>query len=347
MAPPSGKPRPPAEPAAPAPAQQSAVAEPVDAEPTVTYLERPGQWEFVDEVPTFDQVRQRLATLPPVWGVRHEDYADFIQALPSEKKVKVRRGATKVQESLDIVTVYMSVAGRIQMCRDAQERNSWRVEFVPEEVTPSGAPPGYIRWDERLVYRVWVVIHEPGPGPDGYQLLGRRSGTAWVPSTGGHAAAGSNPYEKVETSALGRALAGWGFGVLPGSGVASYEEMVSAAQNAIAVRSGATEPAPRQNQADLIQTVLERANRITELRGESELDMFNRLSTMVAKRYGVDIATARDQDGKAIGVDLQRMRPAQLRLYADALGQQLAAIQAELVEQRQDQAAAGAGDDPA
>ena len=183
------------------------------------------QWEFVGEAPTRDRVTELLSRLPSVWGVKTVDFADYVQALPQRKKIKVPRepGSTvMIDQYLDCWTLYMSVAGRMKMLEAAAEQNGWMVDFEPEPVTPTGCP-GMLQMDERVVYREYVRIEAWTTDEDGtprIRKLGRKSGTAWVPSRGGSGAVSSNPYEKVETSARGRAIAAWGFGVLPGSGVA-------------------------------------------------------------------------------------------------------------------------------
>lgn len=156
------------------------------------------EWKFRGKPPTEAQVRKLLETLPPVHGIEHKDYFDFVQALPSREKVYTQNpDPTKtalVEEYLDVWTLYMSVAGRQAMLNAAQELNDWRVDIEPE---PSVVPPGYLDFTDKLVYRVTIKIwHAPEDGPGLY--LGVRHGTAWVPPPGEKRkqAAASNPYEK-------------------------------------------------------------------------------------------------------------------------------------------------------
>lgn len=182
-------------------------------------------WQFIGGPPTGDKLISMLKTVAPVWGVDIAEFADYITAL--SQKMKYRRPhpdkpSLMIDDYVEAYSLYMSVAGRIHMINRAAEDNGWVVSFIPEETV---TPPGYLSFADRLVYRVHVEIREDD------RLIGRRSGTAWVPYSGGSNAAGSNPYEKVETSALGRALGAWGFGVLPGSGVATMEEMQNMVEN--------------------------------------------------------------------------------------------------------------------
>lgn len=211
---------------------------------------RSTNFEFIDRVPTQDEVHRLLDHLESWYGVMPLRFKDYVQALPSTKKVKVPRPTGgKEERHYEVYTLYMSVAGRIQILRAAQEINHWLVEVEPDVRVPAGNPPGYLSWGfgekDRLVYRVHVKIWTMAPelsqvsDDDKPRWLPFRTatGTAWVPATGGRQAAGSNPFEKVETSALGRALGQLGIGVLPGSGVASLEEMLGARENGAALEA--------------------------------------------------------------------------------------------------------------
>lgn len=191
------------------------------------------QWEFIGVPPTREDVIRLLNTLDPVWGVESVDFADYVQALPQKKKIKKphpTNPSITIDEYVESWTLYMGVAGRMKMLENAARENNWRVDFEPEPTTPVGIPGLLQHGDGRIVYREYVKVYEVGTDGERREF-GSKSGTAWVPYSGGSQAAGSNPYEKVETSARGRALAAWGFGVFPGSGIASVEEMQAAQQN--------------------------------------------------------------------------------------------------------------------
>lgn len=336
--------------------------------------EQVNRWEFIDRTPSPAEVGELLSTLPEWWGVRPREFADYVQALPSNKKIPVRvptqsGGTRKEERRFDVVTLYFSVAGRMQMLREAQERHGWRVDFVPEPVTKTGTP-GFLQMDERLVYReyveIWVPLvsatdqavvkavqaadqanrdaADPNPMPDDllaelpnqalllaapsavrittrwiagqeFALLGKKPGMAWVPESGGTQAKGTNPYEKVETAARGRALAAWGFGVLPGSGVASYEEMMGVPAN----REGmAGETATRQatgkreKPEELITQILGYAEEARQIRGEAENWALGNVREYVKRVANVDIATDIDPDGTVATIDMSRVPPAAL-----------------------------------
>jgi hypothetical protein len=293
------------------------------------------QWEFVDRVPTRGEVLDLLKTLPPVWGVNTWEFAEYVQGLPSTKKVKFRDAAgRKVDEYRDIVTIYMSVSGRIKMLEAAQEMNDWVVDFEPEPVTPTGIP-GFVQNDERIVYREYVVISKLRDGRDEPLRIGRRPGTAWVPRTGGSQAAGSNPYEKVETSARGRALAAWGFGVLPGSGIASLEEMQGSRDNRTSMdaeqpaQQQADRPSGRRSRGDLMTDLLTAAEAIRQARGQEDDEIKTKLAQYCQQAFGVDVAAEKDEGGMVTKVDLSKLRDGQLQLAINAMRDSLRQIQTE------------------
>lgn len=314
----------------------------------------PSNFEFIDRVPSAEEVAALLATLPQWWGVAPKDYVDYVQALPSDKKMKVPErgpggGTRKVDKYFSVVTLYFSVAGRLQMLREAQELHGWRVDFVPEPNTPSGVP-GFIDLGTesgRIVYREYLEISAPVGVPkllhradDGsetsvaeWQLLGRRPGMAWVPYAGGSQAKGSNPFEKVETASRGRALAAWGFGVLPGSGVASLEEMLGAATNrqAIAGETGGGERpanggAVREKPEDLIAQILTMAEEARQIRGESEGWNLQNVRDYVRRVANIDVATVPDQDGMPLELDLSPVKPAALLIVRNGYRERLAKL---------------------
>jgi NTP pyrophosphatase (non-canonical NTP hydrolase) len=292
-------------------------------------------WEFVDRVPTSEEVRALVATLPPVWGVKTVDFIDFVQPLPSKKKTKVphpTNDAVKIDVYHDVYTLYMSVAGRQKMCNEAAEKNGWAVDFEPEPVTPSGIPgllsdgsPSAVM-PGRILYREYVVIRA---ADDGRLGLGRKPGMAWVPYSGGSNAAGSNPFEKVETSARGRALGAWGFGVLPGSGIASLEEMQGVRQNQAAMETGGPpqqDRQPRKSKQELVSELLEVSEQVRQARGYTPEEQKDRLGKYLVKQVGA--AGAWDEsllpDEQEIVWD--RVKDGQLVLAGNAMRDILAEI---------------------
>lgn len=315
-------------------------AEPVE-EPAVPPVEEDqakighmSQWEFLRRPPTTEEVMDLLKTLPLVWGIDTASYAEYVQPLPARKKVMVPHPTNPniaVEEHWDTWALYMSVGGRMAMLNAAQQLNNWIVEIVPEPVSPVGAP-GYISLQERIVYREYITISNL----DGRAALGTRSGTAWVPFSGGQQAAGSNPYEKVETSARGRALAGWGFGVFPGSGIASIEEIQSIVQNrtgmteeriAAGSQQGPAENKPRMDRDDQLQLAKGAVERLRILTHDSDAAMAQKVGQYVVGTLGATAA----YDAKSNVVHWDALKPGQLMMMAKALNQKSASIESDTI----------------
>lgn len=226
-------------------------------------------WVFYDQPPTVDQVRELLLRVPDSYGVRYIDFIDYVQALPQELRTKGKltneQGRRDPETVRDTWALYFSVAGRIAMLNAAAALNDWETDLVPEQHTGDN-PVGFIQYNEKLVYREYCVITQrtgklieigEHAGTEWLRPMGRKSGTAWAPASGGRAAEKSNPYEVVETSARGRAIGAWGIGVIPGSGVASLEEMRQVSRNEAANSRGnaAAESTPKIDREEILTAV--------------------------------------------------------------------------------------------
>jgi hypothetical protein len=344
------------------PVEETPAAEPQTAPEVVPDAADANQWEFVNRIPTKVEVVNLLKTLPSWWGLRPEDYVDYVQPLPQNKKLQIEQEKDgrkfKVATFVEVFSLYFSVPGRQAMMRDAQERWGWQVEYTPVVATPSGVD-GYLEFGERLVFRVEIEVRAPhlrttGEGSAGktgwlfrgdaqlhdaapqYSVLGKRYGTAWVPREGGKAAAGSNPYEKVETSALGRALGAWGFGVLPGSGLASLEEMLGIQQNRTALEGeraigAGTGPAAddRDNTPEgLRSSILQLSEQIAQATGVPDEQSLVRLAEFCQNRLQVDIVVERDAAQNPTKVDLTLLNHGKLVLVRNAMAKKMATIAA-------------------
>lgn len=289
-------------------------------------MEPVSRWEFIDELPTPETVVELLKTLPPVFGIETADYAEYVVPISQNAKVKIRQPDGRSREVYhEVWRLYMSVAGRQAMLQAAAEKNGWTVSFVPENpVNGRDAWPGIWEHGEKLVYREYVAIEKDGAA------LGRKPGMAHVPSTGGKGAAGSNPYEKVETSARGRAIAAWGFGVLPGSGVASLEEMYSAPVTPGAGTPEAAEPRRRLTNEEMIEQIRERMEEVRQLRGEEPDATQAKMLEYLQKSFGLaegEVTVLADDDTKSI--DWSKLKAGQLRLTLNVLDSSAQKIRAE------------------
>jgi hypothetical protein len=103
-----------------------------EAAPDERYVQdTPTQWEAIERVFTYDEVTKLLESLPDQWGVRVADYQPYVAALPQNKKVKILPpgGGRPVEQYRNVYTLYMTVAGRQHMAREAQELHGWRVDY--------------------------------------------------------------------------------------------------------------------------------------------------------------------------------------------------------------------------
>lgn len=170
-------------------------------------MPEPESWVWVDEKPTVDQMLAKLKSLPDVFGIKAVDFADFVLPL-SQKQNIAEKGQPK--QYVETTRMYMTVAGRAMMLYTAAKLNNWKVVEDWDIINPNP-----------VVFRCKISISWIGDLYDGkreHLHLGIRSGVS-------KAKGDEHAWEKMETAARGRAIAAWGFGVFPGSGIASFEEM--------------------------------------------------------------------------------------------------------------------------
>lgn len=299
-----------------------------------------GQWEFLHKAPTRPQVLELLASLPDVYGVAYADFAEHVQALPQRKKVVKKLPNGRPNEIwFDSWALYMSVPGRVAMLQAIADQREWVVDFEPEPVTPTGVP-GWLtdgKEEGRIVYREYLTIRTLSEDGVMSVPLGRKPGTAWVPYSGGQQAAGSNPYEKVETSARGRAIAAWGIGVLPGSGIASVEEIEQAFAMKAEADAGGRGSRPAQQQEpqsnrptreDLLEQAKTVAEQYRALAGMSEESIEEKVGNYFRERLGIQKAYHRDQDGLMV-LDYTPVKDGQLQMLINDLTAGLRKLEAD------------------
>jgi hypothetical protein len=167
------------------------------------------RWEWRGDPPSTDDVRASLESLTPVFGLPVIRYVDYV--LPMTNREKQDDGTY-----VPVTKLYMQVAGRVKMLADCVRLWGWKAIESERIISPPG---------EVYILQIGVEITgripylsegKWGVGTDQDEdLYGIRYGIA--KSTGN--------IEKMETGARGRALGAWGLGILPGSGIASLDEM--------------------------------------------------------------------------------------------------------------------------
>ncbi len=134
--------------------------------------------------------------------VTHEQFADYIVLLESQRKVG--------DEWQPVEHAYMAVDGKLAMANEDHRRQGKRLDF--------GEPRVLVDNEEQLTLLVMVTS----------EVYGTRHGIATSRRQGGPRAEREYPWEVAETSAIGRALAAMGYGLFPGAGLASAEDMLRA-----------------------------------------------------------------------------------------------------------------------
>jgi hypothetical protein len=144
------------------------------------------------------------------------EYHDFLVLLT--QNVKVANQGYDVSSIPDcwstdkgtFVTIqlqYVTVDGKVQMCRDDHRKEGKRLDIHPVEYT-----------DFDGVKIATVVIES--------EIFGKSTGTAKI-NFGGGGADATNPIEVAQSSAIGRALSFAGYGLI-GTGIATAEEVEQA-----------------------------------------------------------------------------------------------------------------------
>ncbi len=139
---------------------------------------------------------------PDVGSVKHEEFADYIVVLETQKRVG---DAWQVVEH-----AYMAVDGKLAMANFDHRKQGKRLDF--------GEPKILLDNPEQLTLQVMITS----------EVYGARHGIATSRRKGGTHAEREYPWEVAETSAIGRALSAMGYGLLPGAGLASAEDMLRA-----------------------------------------------------------------------------------------------------------------------
>ena len=137
-----------------------------------------------------------------VGSVKHADFIDYVIVLEGRRKVNSEWQTTE--------HAYMTIDGKLAMANEDHRKQGKRLDF--------GEPKVLVDSPEQLTLQVTVTS----------EIYGVRHGIATSRKKIGTNAEKDWPWEVGETSAVGRALAAMGYGLLPGSGLASAEDMLRA-----------------------------------------------------------------------------------------------------------------------
>jgi hypothetical protein len=149
---------------------------------------------------TRDQVLELARRAPKIGSVAHDEFVDYVVALQQRKRGE--DGWTTVEHP------YMTVDGKLAMANEDHRRQGKRLDFDTPQVLVDN--------EDQLTLLVTITS----------EIYGTRHGIATSRRSGGSAAEREFPWEVAETSAMGRALSAMGYGLFPGSGLASAEDML-------------------------------------------------------------------------------------------------------------------------
>jgi hypothetical protein len=137
-----------------------------------------------------------------VGAVKHEDFVDYVLVLETRRKVK--------DEWQNVEHAYMAVDGKLAMANEDHRKQDKKLVFAEPKILLDNA--------EQLTLQVTVTS----------EIYGVRHGIATSRKKGGSSAEREFPWEVAETSAIGRALSAMGYGLLPGAGLSSAEDVMRA-----------------------------------------------------------------------------------------------------------------------
>ncbi len=163
---------------------------------------------------TREQIIEYCRRAPNVGSVKHEEFADYVVVLQQRKRVD--------DEWTTVETPYMMVDGKLAMANEDHRRQGKRLDFA--------APQVLVDNPDQLTLLVTVTS----------ELYGSRHGIATSRRVGGAEVERDYAWEVAETSAIGRALSAMGYGLFPGSGLSSADDMLRSNDR----REAATERRP-------------------------------------------------------------------------------------------------------
>lgn len=151
---------------------------------------------------TRDEILALCTKARDVGSVKHADFIDYVVVLEGRRKVN---GEWQTMEH-----AYMAVDGKVAMANEDHRKQGKRLDFAEPKVL--------IDHPEQLTLQVTITS----------EIYGMRHGIATSRKKSGPNAEREFPWEIAETSAIGRALTAMGYGLLPGAGLASAEDLLRA-----------------------------------------------------------------------------------------------------------------------
>lgn len=283
-----------------------------------TFARRIVPWEWTGAVAKEDMLAS-IESLPPVFGLRPADYVEYVLPVTNNVEIKAAQPSGKpigTGKYEQVTKLYFQVGGRQAMLRDAVDRYGWNVEEEETILVDHEAKFTVIRMMIQIDGEWWVggppspeeIIQENLGGNQGQSRRREIAGTRWgIGKLQGKDAA----WEIAETKARGRALGSWGFGLLPGSGLASFEEMEDAETSDRPPTGQSRRETAHLNFEDLhvaLLTKMEQLRQITDVPVDEA-----RVKTLeyIRKNLGIKLEVTEDQ------IDFTRLSVGQMQLLVN------------------------------
>jgi hypothetical protein len=194
--------------------------------------------------PTAEQVGMWFGTVPLHEGMSHYDYVGGVTLIQSTEKTKDvfgfdQAGNPDIRDRTDLVWVpYVKVETRVAYFWKLCELREWQGVIEPVEPVGGealGLPPGFFRYSAKnprgeVAAFVGCTMRVRILGVEASDLHRPPSASKIVP-TATKWGVDENALMKAETGAIGRALGFAGMLVVPGSGVATAEDMQEALES--------------------------------------------------------------------------------------------------------------------
>lgn len=242
---------------------------------------------------TRDDILKLCQQSPQIGAVKHEEFIEYITVLDQNKRIN---GQWERAE-----TAYMSVDGKVTMANEDHRRQGKQLQFEDPVVLV----------DDESQLTIMVNISS--------EVYGRRHGIATSRRVGGSSYEMAHPWEIAETSAIGRALSAMGYGVLPGSGMASADDIKRARdaesnQPTTKTITRPTLPAPRHDLPRRGQRPVSdfQKQKIHELFSDlyPTLDVESGVDTLFKREVGYDLSHATYEEGRQVTAYLLREKRA-------------------------------------
>jgi hypothetical protein len=165
---------------------------------------------------TRDEIVALCERARDVGSVKLADFAEYIVVLESSQWSEY--------DGQPVERAYMRVDGKLAMANEDHRRQKKRLDFLEPKVLVDNP--------ELLTLQVTVKS----------QVYGVRHGIATSRRKTGSTSERDFPWEVAETSAIGRALAAMGYGLLPGAGLTSAEDVLRASSRVARTEETDTSP---------------------------------------------------------------------------------------------------------